>query len=163
MKKTKQLADRFREVILNGTFIALTNFKDQLSDVSWQQATRQVGSLNTLALLTYHINYYTAGLLQFLETGDLKIRDKYSFDLPPIESQEDWQKLKDTLWQNAERFAQMLEQLPDEKLDEVFVDKKYGNYLRNIDGMIEHSYYHLGQVTLIKKMILEAERTPPKP
>jgi hypothetical protein len=44
--------------------------------------------------------------------------------------------------------------MPDSKMDEVFVDEKYGTHLRNIDGMIEHAYYHLGQIALIKKMIL---------
>ena len=43
--------------------------------------------------------------------------------------------------------------MPEERLDENFVDEKYGNYTRNIDGMIEHSYYHLGQISLIKKII----------
>ncbi|MEG1022142.1 MAG: hypothetical protein RSE50_11550 [Myroides sp.] len=43
----------------------------------------------------------------------------------------------------------------DEKLDSVFVDEKYGSYRRNIEAMIEHSYYHLGQIVLIKKMLLQ--------
>ena len=38
-------------------------------------------------------------------------------------------------------------------MNEGFVDEKYGTYLRNIDGMIEHAYYHLGQVVLIKKLL----------
>lgn len=155
MKRTKIIADRFREVILNGTWIANTNFKDQISDLSWQQATTKIGSLNTIAALTFHINYYLAGVLNVLEGGPLDIRDKYSFDLPPITAQEDWDKLRQTMWDHAEKFASLVEAMPDQKLDEVFIDPKYGTYLRNIDGMIEHSYYHLGQVTLIKKMVLE--------
>lgn len=155
MKRTKTIADRFREVILNGTWIANTNFKDQISDLSWQQATTKIGSLNTIAALTFHINYYLAGVLNVLEGGPLDIRDKYSFDLPPITAQEDWDKLRQTMWDHAEKFARLVEAMPDQKLDEVFIDPKYGTYLRNIDGMIEHSYYHLGQVTLIKKMVLE--------
>jgi hypothetical protein len=43
--------------------------------------------------------------------------------------------------------------MPEEKLNQVFVDEKYGTYQRNIDAMIEHAYYHLGQIVLIKKMI----------
>jgi uncharacterized damage-inducible protein DinB len=155
MKRTQQIADRFREVILNGTWIANTNFKDQLSDLDWQQATTQIGSLNTIAALTFHINYYIAGVLNVLEGGPLEIRDRYSFDLPPIRSAEDWDKLKQRLWENAEQFARQIELMPDQKLDAVFVDEKYGTFLRNIEGMIEHSYYHLGQVTLIRKMILQ--------
>ena len=44
--------------------------------------------------------------------------------------------------------------MPNDKLEEIFVDEKYGTYRRNIEGIIEHSYYHLGQISLIKKMIL---------
>jgi len=47
--------------------------------------------------------------------------------------------------------------MPDSKINEVFVNEKYGTYLRNIDGMIEHCYYHLGQITLIKKLLQQKE------
>ncbi|PZU15356.1 MAG: DUF1572 domain-containing protein, partial [Chryseobacterium sp.] len=94
-----------------------------------------------------------AGLVNVFEGGNLEIRDKYSFDLPPIESLEHWEELLNKLWNDSEKFANLLEQMPDSKMNEVFVDEKYGTYLRNIDGMIEHAYYHLGQVTLIKKIL----------
>ncbi|WP_411811546.1 DUF1572 domain-containing protein [Chryseobacterium scophthalmum] len=154
MSTTSQLSKRFREVLLDGKWIANTNFKEQLSDVTWEQATTKIDSLNTIAMLTFHIDYYIAGLVNVFEGGDLEIKDKFSFDLPPIESQEQWEAWLNKLWNDSEKFAILLEQMPDSKLDEVFVDEKYGTYLRNIDGMIEHAYYHLGQITLIKKLIL---------
>lgn len=153
MSSPSHLAKRFREVLLNGLWIANTNFKDQLSDVTWEQATTKVGTLNTIAMLTFHIDYYIAGILNVFEGGNLEIKDKYSFDLPPIESQEQWETLLNKLWNDSEKFAALLEQMPDPKMEEVFVDKKYGTYLRNIDGTIEHCYYHLGQITLIKKLL----------
>lgn len=153
MSTTLQLAGRFREVLLDGFWIANTNFKDQLSEVNWEMATKKIGSLNTIAMLTFHIDYYIAGLINVFEGGPLEIKDKYSFDLPPLESPEQWEHLKNKLWKDAERFAALLEQMPDSKMNEGFVDEKYGTYLRNIDGMIEHCYYHLGQITLIKKLL----------
>lgn len=153
MSTTSQLAKRFREVILDGKWIANTNFKDQLSDISWEQATTKIGSLNTIAMLTFHIDYYIAGLINVFEGGNLEIRDQYSFDLPPIESQLEWNNLLNKFWSDAEKFADLLEKMPDSKMNEGFVDEKYGTYLRNIDGMIEHAYYHLGQISLIKKLI----------
>ncbi len=147
------MAKRFREVLLNGLWIANTNFKDQLSDVNMEKATTKVGSLNTIAMLAFHIDYYIAGLIHVFEGGELEIRDQYSFDLTPLESEEQWDNLKSKLWNDAEKFATLLEQMPDSKMNEVFVDEKYGTYLRNIDGMIEHCYYHLGQITLIKKLL----------
>ncbi len=158
MKLTTEIAKRFREILLNGDWVTATNFKDQLSDLTWEQAITKVGTLNTIAILTFHINYYIAGILNVFEGGSLDIRDKYSFDLPPIKSQEDWEKLLDKMWSDAEKFANIVELMPDKKLEEVFVDKKYGSYQRNIDAMIEHSYYHLGQITLIKKMLLAADK-----
>ena len=43
--------------------------------------------------------------------------------------------------------------VPDEKLDEPFVKEQYGSCRRNIEGMIEYCYYHLGQISLIKKLL----------
>ena len=158
MENSNQIANRFREVLLNGKWIANTNYKDQLSNVTWEQATSKIGSLNTIAALTYHINYYIAGILQVFAGGPLEIRDKYSYDLPEIKSKEDWENLLNDMWANTEKFANYVELMPDEKLEENFVDEKYGNYRRNIEGVIEHSYYHLGQISLIKKMIRESEK-----
>ncbi|MEI3788470.1 MULTISPECIES: DUF1572 domain-containing protein [unclassified Chryseobacterium] len=153
MSSTIQLSKRFREVLLDGYWIANTNFKDKLSEVTWEQAIVKIDSLNTIAMLTFHIHYYIAGIVNVLEGGELEIKDQFSFDLPPIESAEQWEALLNRLWTDSEKFALLVEQMADSKLDEVFVDEKYGTYRRNIDGMIEHAYYHLGQITLIKKML----------
>ncbi len=155
MESSKQIAHRFREVILNGKWIANTNWQEKISGLTWKQATQKIGSLNTIAALTFHINYYIAGVLNVFKGGALEIRDKHSFDAPVIDSQEKWDALVHELLTNAESFALHIELMPDEKLEEAFVDEKYGNYRRNIEGMIEHSYYHLGQVSLIRKMVLE--------
>jgi uncharacterized damage-inducible protein DinB len=155
MKTTKQIASRFREVILNGTWIANTNYKDQLTHLDWEIATKKFHSFNTIAVLSQHIHYYIAGILKVLNGGTLDIKDQFSFDFSNIESQQDWENFLTTFWKDTEEFARLIEQMPDEKLDAVFVDAKYGTYQRNIDAMIEHSYYHLGQIVLIKKGLLE--------
>lgn len=154
MTRNVTIAARLREVLLDGHWIANTNYQEQLQNLTWQQATQKVDSLNTIAALTYHINYYLTGLLHAFEKGKLEISDKFSFDLPPIKSEEDWQKLVTEFLRNAEKFATEVEQMEDRLFDQPFVDEKYGNYLRNIEGVIEHSYYHLGQISLIKKMIV---------
>jgi hypothetical protein len=89
------------------------------------------------------------------EGGSLDIRDKFSFDLPPLESESDWAQLLSKSWSDAEKFAALVENMPEEKLWSDFVDPKYGNYHRNITAMIEHAYYHLGQIVIIKKLLAE--------
>ncbi|RKO69396.1 DinB family protein [Sphingobacterium puteale] len=153
MDRNSFIANRLREVLLSGHWIANTNYQEQLSDISWQQAIFKIKDLNTIAALTYHINYYLRGLLAALETGKLEISDKYSFDLPEITEKNDWDKLRSDFLTNAALFADKVEQLDAEIFDQPFFEEKYGSYLRNIEGVIEHSYYHLGQIVLIKKMI----------
>lgn len=144
---------------MNGKWIANTNYQDQLSTVTWEVATKKVGSLNNLAALTFHIHYYIAGVLQVFEGGDLTIRDKFSFDLPEIRNEADWQRLCQKLFTDAVQFATHVERMSEEQLDSVFIDEKYGTFRRNIEGIIEHSYYHLGQVSLIRKMVELGEAT----
>lgn len=154
MKSTQEIASRFREIILNGTWVANTNYKHQLADLDWRIATKQVGSFNTIAILAQHIHYYIDGINTVFRGGTLDIKDKFSFDFPAIETQQDWETFLSKFWNDSEEFASLIEQMPDEKLDSAFVDANYGTYRRNIDAMIEHSYYHLGQIVLLKKMLL---------
>ena len=155
MTRNITIASRLREVLLNGRWIANTNYKEQIQNINWQQATQKVDNLNSIASLTYHINYYLAGLLNAFESGKLEISDKYSFDLPPITCETDWNKLVTDFIQNSEKFADEIEQMEDYIFEEPFIDEKYGTFLRNIEGVVEHSYYHLGQISLIKKMITQ--------
>ena len=155
MNLTKQIAKQFRDVHFGGNWTA-SSLKENLSDLTWQQAITRVYSLNTIASLVYHMNYYVEAVTQVLQNDPLTASDKFSFDHPPIGSSEDWQNLLDKTWKDAESFAVLIEQLPENKLWEDFSQNKYGNFYRNIQGLIEHIHYHLGQIVLIKKMVVAA-------
>ncbi|GEM50791.1 hypothetical protein EB1_05810 [Empedobacter brevis NBRC 14943 = ATCC 43319] len=153
MNHQTKLANRLREVTLNGTWIANTNFKNELENIDWKTATAKCQDVNTISLLAQHIHYYINGVKNVFLGGNLDIKDQYSFDFPPMESQAQWEAFLARFWKDSEELAQLIEKLPEEKLQEHFVDEKYGSYQRNIDGMIEHSYYHLGQIVLLKKIV----------
>lgn len=147
------LANRFREVILSGTWIANTNYKNELTATSWKMSIAKVEDLNSVALLAQHINYYVSGINNVFRGGSLDIKDKYSFDFPEIASQERWEQFLETFWKNSEEFAAHVESLSDDDLSSVFIDERYGTFQRNIDALIEHAYYHLGQIVLLKKLM----------
>ena len=153
MTNSKILANRLREVILNGTWIANTNFKDQLEDVNWKVATTEHQSLNTISILAQHIHYYINGVKNAFLKGKLDIKDKYSFDFPEIASQAEWKAFLNIFWKDTEELAKHIEKFDDEQLKLSFVEKKYGTNCQNINALIEHAYYHLGQIVLIKKQI----------
>lgn len=152
MNLSSQTARHFREVFFGGNWTSV-NLKQTLEGVNWQQATMQVKSCNCIAALVYHIHYYVRVVKEVLQGEQLNASDKYSFDLPAITSQADWDAMLQKVWDDVNAFAGLLEQLPDDKLNTVFVEEKYGTWYRNIHGIIEHTHYHLGQISLLKKML----------
>ena len=152
MNLPQQTAKHFRDVHFGGNWTSV-NLKETLADISWQQAVTKIHDLNTIAALVYHINYYVSAVLKVLQGEPLKASDKFSFDLPQIQSEADWENLLNKTWSDAENFTKLLEQLPESRFDEIFTDEKYGNYYRNMHGIIEHTHYHLGQIVIIKKIL----------
>src|SRR5688572_5865066 len=116
MTNTEQIAKHFRDVHFGGNWTSV-NLKDTLAGVTWEQATTRINSLNTIAHLVFHINYYVSAVLKVLQGGPLDAHDKFSFELPPITSEAEWQKLLDKTFTEAEKFATLVEQLPNDKLD----------------------------------------------
>lgn len=154
MTIASQIAKHFRDVHFGGNWTCV-NYRDTLADVTWQQAGAKVQSFNTILTLVCHVKYYINVVEQVLLGNPLAGKDTESFIHPPIENSEQWDALRDDFWKSADRVAALIEQLPDSKLTGYFFDEKYGTYFRNLQGMIEHHHYHLGQIVIIKKLLME--------
>lgn len=152
MNLPQHLARHFKESYFGKNW-TWSHLKEHLDTVTWEQATIQVYSLNSIAKLANHINYYVLGQTKVLEGKPLDSKDEYSWYHPPIESQEDWDNFRNQIYKDGEHLAGLIRQLSEESLWEIFVDPKYGTYIRNIQGMTEHTFYHLGQIVLIKKIL----------
>ncbi|GAA4329580.1 DinB family protein [Flaviaesturariibacter amylovorans] len=156
MSISKELAAHFRAVHFGGNWTSV-NLKDTLEGVSWQQAVTPMPGLNSIAVLVFHMNYYVGAVLRVLRGGALEASDKLSFGPPVITCAADWEALVDRALSEADAFAQAMEQLDDAQLEAPFLDGKYGSWYRNLAGIVEHTHYHLGQVSLLKKMtVLQA-------
>jgi uncharacterized damage-inducible protein DinB len=153
MEHNRELAKRFIDVISNNSWVANNSFKNQLTDLPLEVVLFKYPSLHSIATLAQHVHYYIAGILNVLNGGNLEIKDAFSFDFNPINTEEDWQNILSVFWADAEEFALKVAALPEEKLSDIFVKEEYGTYHFNINTLIEHSYYHLGQIVLLKKLI----------
>jgi len=89
MNLPKQLAQHLRAVYFGGNWTC-SNLKDNLTDINWKQAITKVYSFNTIATLVFHTGYFKSAVLEVLQGKPLNAHDKYSFDHPPINSEEDW-------------------------------------------------------------------------
>ena len=153
MENNRELAKRFSDVILNNSWVANNSYKNQLTDLPLEVVLFKYQSLHNIAALAQHVHYYIAGILNVFNGGNLDIKDIYSFDFPPINTIEQWHTFLAIFWTDAASFTQKLEEMDENTLNSIFVKKEYGTYYFNINTLIEHSYYHLGQIVLIKKLI----------
>lgn len=153
MHVPSQIAKHINEVYFGGNWTC-SNVKAKVEDLNWEQATTSLYSFNSIATLVQHINYYVAAVSKVLEGEALVAKDADSFAHPPIDSEEDWRAFLEKVWTDGEKFTSLIAGLEEKKLWENFTDEKYGIYYRNLIGIIEHTHYHLGQIALIKKMLL---------
>jgi len=152
MNLAAQIAKHFNDVHFGGNW-TVSNMKDNLADVTWQQATTQVHTFNTIATLVYHIGYFVSAATEVLQGKELNAKDEFSFSHPPINSKQDWENLVKKSFADAEHFSKLIENLPEDIFEKDFADKKYGSYYRNLLGIIEHTHCHLGQIAILKKMV----------
>ena len=152
MKTTQHISRLLRDLYFGGNWTG-TNLKDSIASISLEEANTKLGNCNTVAVLLFHINYYVEGMLPIFNGGTLDIRDKYSFDAPEISSDEEWNRLKAKVLDNAKLLIEQIDTLEDDILFTTFVDEKYGTYYRNLHGVIEHTHYHLGQINILIKQI----------
>lgn len=152
MNLSAQIAKQLHDIHFGGNWTTV-NLKDTLADVTWQEAIKQVYDFNSITALAYHTGYYVDALLTVLQGKPLQAKDIYSFDHPPINTKEDWENMQLQIWANAENAVSLIEQLPNQQFFDDFTAAQYGNYYRNIHGIIEHMHYHLGQIVLIKSIL----------
>lgn len=152
MKTTTQLAHSYHQFYFGPNWTA-SHFREQISDVSFDQATTKLEGYPTIAELVYHIHYFTRVAMGVLKGGPLTGHDRFSFDVPEMHSEAEWQSFLQEIWNEAHEMTGLIEALPDRHMAETFVEDKYGSYFRNILGIIEHGHYHLGQIALIRKQI----------
>ena len=156
MNYPEQISKLYRDMVHGGS-IAGVSFHELLDDITWQEATTKVGNCNTIATLVFHVQYYVRLVSRVLAGGPIEGNDALSFVHPPIASEADWNNLLDNTWKETAVFTELVANLSEKQLQEPF--EAYGTYYRNIHGIIEHTHYHLGQISLLKKLIREGYNT----
>src|SRR5688572_23789964 len=97
----EQIAKHLTEVCFGGNWTTV-NLRESLKDVTWQEAVTQVGSLNSIATIVNHLHYYVRSVTKVLQGEALDSKDELSFQHPPIQSEQDWNKFLDNCWRETE-------------------------------------------------------------
>lgn len=152
---TRQLAQHLRMFYNGGNWTGVC-LRDAVEGLTHDEAIRQTGSRNSIAILVFHITYYVRAITRVLQGNPIEAHDKYSFEAPTVRNNEEWLELCNGAFADGELLATLIEELPDNILNSDFADAKYGSYHRNLLGVIEHCHYHCGQMMLMRKLTVPA-------
>ncbi len=157
MNLNTQLAEHLRQLCDGGNWTSVS-LRAVISPIPLAIAQGRITakeSVHTIAELCYHCHYYIAAARRVLEGRALDANDAFSFQCPEFQSEAEWQDFKQQLFDDTVALAELIAALDDVLLSQDFVDAKYGSYYRNIQGTIEHTHYHLGQIVILKKLLVE--------
>jgi uncharacterized damage-inducible protein DinB len=128
---------------------------DLLAEVTPKQAqARPLRSVHSIWELVLHIHVYL--LVAFDATRGLPMPKLYGTegDWPARRNDDSvsWFDIQDSLFRDAEKLAQAIESLADEKLKNPVPGRPYDFYYL-FHGIVQHSLYHAGQIAILKKAI----------
>ena len=128
-----------------------------LSGISFQQAnTVTAASKNTIAGLAHHLLYWNNVIMQRMQGEDPSIPDSNGFDVGELTSEEEWQKLVAKLHQSFIDLSNTMRNFPEDRLKD-FTKIGKSTIENNLYGIIEHAYYHLGQMMILKNLLMSKQ------
>jgi hypothetical protein len=152
MKITQAIAQHITEAVegINWTEVDLKNV---LADISFEEATTLTNaSPNTIATIVYHLNYYNRRMLERVTGIIHPVNEANGFDMPVLKNADDWNMLRKENITSAKALAAAVAAFPEEKLFDL--NPLNGlTFYKNLHGCVEHIYYHLGQIFILKTLI----------
>ncbi len=125
-----------------------------IKDIDWKQAQQQTeASPNTIASLIHHLLYWNGIIMQRMKGETPVIPAENGYDVPFLNSDEEWNVLKEKTHQSFKTLAEAIKNFPEEKLTGNYSPAIPSTYYRNFQGIIEHAHYHLGQIVVLKNLI----------
>ncbi len=124
-----------------------------LQDVTLGEAlTITPASRNSIASILYHITYYNVVVRKRLDGIGTEIPESNGFDMPPVNTDEDWVQLKNYNNTSAHELAEKIREVDEARLHEPIIEGQ-STFYKNMQGCVEHIHYHLGQIVLLKNLM----------
>lgn len=139
-------------VYFGGNWTSVDVFS-MMKDLQISELNFHYNGHHSLLELFYHQYYFVTAIRMVLKGEALTTKDKNSFDAPVISSENDWINFQEMIRTTVHETVTLIENCDDRNLLEPFSDPNYGSVFSNIHGIIEHVHYHLGQISILKKLI----------
>lgn len=150
MKTATELAERINDMYQGENWSGL-NLKDLLADITYSEAITltKVSNYNVASIVA-HMIYYFKSVATNIESDNVDINEEKGFKLKNMEGDVDWQELLRALGLSITNLVNTVNDIDaSEHIESAQID-------RNLHVAIEHSYYHLGQILFLKRLLRSA-------
>lgn len=135
--------DNWTEVSIAGT----------LKDITAQEAAMLTkASPNTIGSILHHVTFWNRLMIQRMQSIDVFVDEQNGYDVPPLQTEEDWQQLQKDNLLSAHQLAAAIADFNENFLEKSLLPGGSSAY-KNLQGTVEHVHYHLGQMVGLKKLI----------
>lgn len=126
-----------------------------IDPISARQAFHSSEHIHSISKLVYHMIAWRTFTIRRLE-GDIhyEVSQQENWKENRDMDEQTWQLIKNRLKTTQEQLIKALENINDERLDDIVEGKAY-DYYTLIHGVIHHDLYHLGEIALLAKEFKE--------
>jgi uncharacterized damage-inducible protein DinB len=152
MNTAKLVAQHLLDVYKGNNWTEV-NIADTLKDVTLSEAIIVTeASSNTIAALVHHLAFWNRAMTARLKGLEMKIPEDNGYCTPELKTEADWQRIRNDNLASATERAETISNIDKERLFQPIVPGRSSIY-KNVQGMVEHIHYHLGQIVILKKLI----------
>ena len=152
MAETDRIINRIRRTVREGDAWHGSCVEAVLSDITQEQAAaKPIPDAHSIWTLVLHISAWVDTVRRRVEGENVELSDDEDWPRVRDISPAAWDAVRRELVQAHDRLAQAVAQLDDDRLDDHAIGDQPDLYIQ-INGVIEHTLYHAGQIALLKKM-----------
>jgi uncharacterized damage-inducible protein DinB len=152
MKITERIAAHILEVHEGNNWTEV-DVRTTLSDVSLKEATmRTKASVNSIASILQHLTFWNRVIVKRVNGIIVAVTADNGFSGPFLHDEEDWNRLKADNISSAYELAEAIRNFDEARLEQPILPEHASAY-KNLQGSVEHVYYHLGQIVILKQLI----------
>jgi len=150
--ETARIAEQLRLAMSGDTWAGVC-VSGVLADITAAQAaTRPLTNAHTIWELVLHIETYLAAALEPLAGKPMPHIYKTPADWrsPEDTSSAAWKDLLERLQRSGSALAEAIERFDPARLGDTVPNREYDFYYL-LHGVVQHTFYHLGQIMMVKK------------
>ncbi|MEO8516434.1 MAG: DinB family protein [Flavobacterium sp.] len=151
MKELQRISDLFSNLYDGEPWID-TTLVGSLQNISYLKAAEKYKNCNSIWEIANHIIAWRENVLQRVQGKVITTPNHNYFESINDISENAWKNTLQHLEESQQKWMVFLEHFDKKKFDKIYPNNNL-NYYEHIHGIIQHDAYHLGQITILSKLV----------